>query len=279
MNALTNDINKIIIEAAKYKNTDYAIRYIVVSISRIVQRDLKFFSLPQEKKLELLEKNQLPEIPYVICKTLCEVIKDSLSKIGIESKIIISTNSYIPLYALIVDGENSRYYIDPLHDLFRSQYRIMPVAYGTHIRSNTSLINEHSGLTDLPLEQIREIDLKTGLIEEQYFSDYITCIQNAFTNRNKAKKIFDGKIGVDAIDAKLNHISDKYINLYPVNGPMERVGLYVYLRTHLFNKSEKRKFYVFNDEDGNVKLYIEYGEHILTYEEYKDKDIYILRKH
>ena len=75
------DIQNIIEDVQRQKtwNIDQAIRYIVVKISRLVQRDCDFFFSSIEKKSELLGKKTYKEdYPYIICKTLHELIRDIL---------------------------------------------------------------------------------------------------------------------------------------------------------------------------------------------------------
>lgn len=285
MNILNNrDIQKIIFDVQQNNwNADYAIRYVVVSISRFVKRDPKFFLAPEKERLNLIgNMNYQKDYPYVICKTLHELIKEVLDILGIQSKVVIATNTTIPLYALIVEGEHSRYFIDALHDLFRSQYRIKPVSYGARIKSNTSILdNDKNQLQDLPLDYIKKIDLDTGLIQEEYFSDAINRIKIELTDRNKAKALFLTNNSYELLKRKIEHISENYLNVYPVDGPIERVGLHVYLRSNLFNRSEKANFYVGNriDKENNpVYIIIKYGPYNITFEEVFDHEKYLLKE-
>ena len=261
-------------------DTDHAIRYIVLGISRMVRRNPEFFLSPESKRLDMVkDMNYEKDFPNIICKTLHELIRDVLATIGIKSKVVVATNTKIPLYALIVEGEHNRYFIDALHDLFRAQYNIQPVSYGAPIRSNTCILDTN-GLTDLSLDYIREIDTNIGAIDEEgYFSDFINRIKSNFINRNKAKEVFDEKDPFELIKTKVRFISDNYLNLYPVSGPIERTGLHVYLRTNLFNKSERANYYIGNriDKEGNpVYINIKYGTRNVTFEEVEDREEYSL---
>ena len=257
-------------------NTDYAARYVVVSISRLVKRDPKFFLSPEVERIYMFQNmNYESDYPNVICKTLHELIRDVLDVLGIKSTVVKATNTTIPLFALIIDGEHNRYFVDALHDLFRSQYNVRPIAYGAKIRSKTSIIDDKKEhLVDLPLDYVREIDVNTGLIPGEYFSDEMARERLKLVDRNVARKIFGEKNTVELLKKKISYVSDKYLNVYPVHGPIERTGLHVYLRNTLFNNSEKEKFYVGNriDKEGNpVYVLITYGVHNFTYEEvFKD---------
>jgi hypothetical protein len=274
-------IQKIILDVElAHFDTDEAIRYVTVMISKQVKRDPKFFLLKDEAREEMFKKQEYNTYPYVICKTLHELIQEVLGILGIESRVVVATNTRIPLYALIVDGKNNRYFIDALHDLFRSQYNIEPVCYGAHIKSNGSILDEKAlGLVTLPLEYIREMDLKTGLIQDEYFSDYIKRIQPEFIDRNKAKIAFGITDSYELLKTKMAYNSQHFLNLYPVEGPIERTALHVYLRTNLFNKSERNNFYVGNriDKEGNpVFIQIKFGSKLLTYEEVCHNEEYSL---
>lgn len=274
------EIKKIILEVLNNNwNTDYVIRYVTVEISKLVQRDVSFFKMTDDEKLDILkELNYENSYPNVICKTLHELIRDVLDYLGIESKVVIATNTKVPLYALIAEGEHGRYFIDALNDLFKVQYNIQPVTYGNYTRSNNSIIDGNK-LISLDLDYIREMDLDMGLIKTEYFSDYINRIKNTYIDRNQAKKIFEIESSVELLKRKIELISEKYLNNYPVEGPHERVGLHVYLRNNLFNKSEKKFFRVCLTEDNRVILKNEYGGQSIIYEEIKDNNKYILKKY
>ena len=292
MDILNNkEIQEIIFKVQQSNwNTDYAIRYVVVSISRLVKRDSVFFLIPESERLDLLKNADYhKDYPNVICKTLHELIRDVLATLGIKSTVVQATNTTIPLFALIVEGEHNRYFVDALHDLFRSQYRIRPVSYGARIRSNTSTIdNNKYNLVDLPLDYIEEMDIGTGLINKEYFSDTINKIKPTLIDRNKTKDFFrkDGEYideisGYDLLKRKIKFVSDNYLNLYPMHGPIERAGLHVYLRSNVFNKSEKTNFYVGNrtDKENNpVYVQIKYGPYNITFEEVMENDKYLLQE-
>ena len=264
-------------------STDYAIRYVTVMISKNVRRDPKFFLASEDVRLRLLDsKNYETDFPNVICKTLHELIRDVLKELGINSKIVIATNTVVPLYALIVEGEHNRYFIDALHDLFRVQYNIRPVSYGAHIRSNTSIIDrEKEKITDLSLDYIRQMDLDMKIIDGEYFSDFIDRIKNEFIERNKAKILFREEDSFRLFKSKMRYNSDTFLNIYKVEGPIERAALHVYLRNNLFNKTEKANFHVGNrvDKEGNpVFIQIKLGSRIINYEEVKRDNIYSLEE-
>ena len=85
----------------------------------------------------------------------------------------------------------------------------------------------------------------------------------------------------ELLKKKIQYISENFLNVYPVHGPIERTGLHVYLRTNLFNKSEKANFYVGNriDKEGNpVYIQVKYGTHNLTFEEVLDNERYSLQE-
>ena len=276
-------IQKIILDVSLSNwDIDYAIRYVTVMISKFAKRDPKFFLANEEERLKMLLNKNIEEYPYVICKTLHELIQLVLRELGIESRVVIATNTRIPLYALIVEGQHNRYFIDALHDLFRAQYNIQPVCYGAHINSNTSILDQDElKLKTLPLEYIKQMDLDMGIIDEEYFSDYINRIKTNFTDRNIAKGIFMCKDSYSLLRTKIDYISNTFLNIYPVDGPIERTALHVYLRNNLYNKSEKDNFYVGNriDKEGNpVFIQIKYGSKLLTFEEVCEQEVYYLRE-
>ena len=63
-------------------DTDHAIRYIVLGISRMVRRDPVFFLSPESKRVDMVNKmNYEKDFPNIICKTLHELIRDILQEI------------------------------------------------------------------------------------------------------------------------------------------------------------------------------------------------------
>ena len=253
-------------------NTDYAIRYVTVEISKLVQRDLSFFQLRDEEKLQVVPTLQYETTyPYVMCKSLHLLIKDVLDYIGIDSKLVQATNSNVPLYALVVDGEHGRYFIDALNDLAKVQYRIQPVTYGNYIVSKHSLLDP-SKLMTLSHNTIREMDLDLGVIENEYFSDSIERMKSKYIDRNQAMRYFEAEDSLDLVQKKISQLSDQFLNCYPVKGPLERVALHVYFRNQLFNKSERERYRVHLGETENqVILLIDFGGYTMMYEEVKEK--------
>ena len=74
----------------------------------------------------------------------------------------------------------------------RAQYNIQPVTYGTHIRSKSNIIDADSlKLVDLPLDYIREMDVNTGIIKDEYFSDYINRVKTILLIVIKQKKCLE----------------------------------------------------------------------------------------
>ena len=101
MNNILNsrEIQKIILDVQLNNwNTDYAIRYVVVSISRLVRRDPVFFLTPEKDRIPLVNSMSYEkDYPNIICKTLHELIADVLSILGIKSRVVVATNTTIPL--------------------------------------------------------------------------------------------------------------------------------------------------------------------------------------
>ena len=281
MNAVLRrpEIKSIIITVLNNKwNADYVIRYVTVEVSKLVQRDVSFFKMHEDEKIKQLSSlNYETSYPYVVCKTLHELIRDILDCLGISSRVVKATNTKVPLYALIVDGEYGRYFIDALNDLQKVQYHIQPVTYGNIIHSNNSILNENQGFISLSLDYIREMDIQLGIIENEYFSDYIERIKLTYVDRNLAMKRFGAIDSLDLLTKKIKHISHQFLNLYQVDGPLERVGIHVFFRNRLFNKTERRQFRVILSEDNkHVIISNEFGSYTIVYEEIKENNEYSL---
>lgn len=263
-------------------NTDYAIRYVVVMISRLVKRDVNFFFSSDEEKLKALNTKTYSDYPNVICKTLSELIRDVLYLLWIESKVIVSTNTKVPLYAIIAEWEESRYYIDALYDLTCSQYRIQPYCYSSHRPSKNSIIDPNKlKLTELDPDYIRDIDINTGLIPGEYFSDHINNIKNRFTEYNKAETFFDTKDHDQLLIKKFEFISDHLVNKFPLEWPIERTILYIYFRRYLLNKAERWNVFIGNTIEDNNHVFIKITQNNwlnLIFEECKQDWKYSLKQ-
>ena len=280
------------VQSHRNRNTDYAIRYVVVMISRLVKRDVNFFFSPEEEKVKQLQLKTYNDYPNVICKTLSELIRDVLYLLWINSKVIISTNTKVPLYALIVEGEKCMYFIDALIDLHCSQYRIQPRCYGSYITSKNNILHKYKlPLIELSPDFIREIDTDTWLIESNYFSDTINSIRDTFTIYSKAESFFKTKDHHLLFIKKFEYISENYINLFSLEWPIERACLYSYFKSFLFNRAEKTNtdknttinrhneiwtqpsFFIWNrinKENNPVFIEIQYGSNRLVFEELKE---------
>ena len=77
---------------------------------------------------------------------------------------------------------------------------------------------------------------------------------------------------------KIKFMNDYLINLGHVNGPYERVMLYLYLYTHLLDSSEKRRLNVLLNKDNyhvNIRLDTDQNNYLM-YEEVKEDNKYKL---
>lgn len=263
-------------------STDYAIRYVVVNISRLVKRDTKFFLSSEDERLKQLYSKTYSEYPNVICKTLSELIRDVLDILGIKSTVVKATNSNVPLYALIVDWENGRYFIDALGDLTKSQYHMQPFHYGIFPESTRNILDfSKLKLIKLLDETIKDMDINLGIINwKRYFSDYINDIKINFTSINHAKTFFDEKDNLELIRKKMYYISNNFLNVYQMDGPIERKTFYTYLWKNLFNKNERNSFNVINKNEEGYPVFvtIKFNDEILIFKEVKQGIKYLLQE-
>lgn len=54
------------------------------------------------------------------------------------------------------------------------------------------------------------MDVNTGIIKDEYFSDYINRVKTNFTDRNKAKEIFAVDSSIELVEKKVKYISDNF---------------------------------------------------------------------
>lgn len=261
---------------------DYIIRYLYINMAPFFQRDLNFFLATEEEKLRQYNLGFINRGDKIVCSTLADFYVNLYETFGIRSKKIIANSAQIPLFAVIVEGDYGWYYIDPLKDLFRNQYGLKPTEFGV-IPYYKTLANNYPFLIQLNDDYINEIDNNIGFKND--LDDIFNMIHLEMTNRNfitdyfKLEK-FDRK---DLFERKLNFANEHLINIGSVNGPYERIQLYLFLEKIMFYKREKRNLRIcLNCNDETFKPQIGYMDHennnTVSYQEANDNGKFVLKK-
>ena len=258
---------------------DLIIRFLYIKLAPYFKRDLLFFLANEEEKFKQYKQGFINRFPDIVCSTLADFYVDLFSQYGINSKKIVANSAKIPLYSIMVEGDEGWYFLDPLSDLFSNQYGLRPYFFGIIPRYKT-IINNFPELVKLPLEYLDELD-KT--LNFEYLDKYFIDLHITLSNRKSAKEFFGifNNIPIDLKERKLQFFSDELINLGSVNGTFERAQLYNYLNTKLLNNGEKRYTtvrIVGGIENPHISIETEDCDRFTLYEEEKQDDKYVLVK-
>ncbi len=257
---------------------DLLIYELYTSLAPFFERDLNYFLASDEEKYEQYQKGFVLKDRYIVCSSLADFYVKLYKELGINAQKVPANSARIPLFVVLVEGELGWYYLDPLNDLFYNQYNIRPVNFGVVPRFKT--INEnHPELIKLPKEYL--LELETSL-NKKYYNSLIEDLHTKMAPRNEAFNFFGVLNGNREVltKEKIKFMNEHLINLGNVNGPYERVLLYLYLYTHLLDNSEKRRLSVLLNKENlcvDIRLDINKDEYII-YEEEKQNDKYQLKR-
>ena len=258
---------------------DIIIRYLYIKLAPYFKRDLKYFLASFEDKEKLYNLGFINRFPDVVCSTLADFYVKLFQEFDINAKKIIANSSKIPLFALIVEGDNGWYFLNPLEDLFNNQYNLKPVSFGIIPRFRT-IKDNYPYLTLLPQEYLASLD---DYLQLKYLDDYFQKMHKIFTNRVSANLFlgYPKNSHYDLKEDKVNYYEKFLINLGNVNGCFERAQLYQYLNDIFLTKAEKRFVKVIicgNISKPYIFLQILNKDCQLMYKEEVVNDKYILAK-
>lgn len=260
---------------------DLIIYELYTSLAPFFERDLTYFLASDEEKYEKYQKGFTSKGRYIVCATLADFYVKTFKEFGINAIKVPANSAKIPLFVVLVEGELGWYYLDPLNDLFYNQYNLRPVNFGVVPRFKT-INNNHPELVRLPSEYLTELEQS---LNKNYNDSLINDLHAKLAPRNVAYDFLCVPNGdqIKLTEEKLKFMNDFLINLGNVNGPYERVMLYLYLYTHLLDSSEKRRVNVLlnknNPLDCHVNIRVDgLGEEYQMYAEDKVNDKYRLRR-
>ena len=258
---------------------DLIIRYLYIKLAPFFQRDLLYFLATKEEKEKQYKQGFINRFPNIVCSTLADFYVDLFNQYGINAKKIIANSSKIPLFAIIVEGDNGYFYIDPLSDLFYNQYGLKPFFFG-NIPHYKTLRSNYRELIKLPNEYIQELD---NCLDFIFLDSMFNEMHKIFTDR-KLANVFFGYPENSRIDLKENKIlfyGKDLINIGNVNGPFERAQLYKFLNDRILNHSERKytKIRLIDlNENPHVALELINRDENTFFEEQKKDDKYVLIK-
>ena len=242
---------------------DIIIRYLYSCLAPYFRRDTEFFLTSEDEQIKMWDKKiQYPGIdeiqPDVICVSFAKFYQDALFLFDINSELVTVNNNVIPLYGLLVEGDYGWYYINPLVDLVSSQYGGFPINFGNLYKAQEKyVLNSYPHVERLPREYIAELDSDLGI---NYWDDYLKQLEIEVKDVHKYKTRILGNPNasiLQVIDSKIELMSEKLINLGQVNGVIERIQLYRYLFTKIFDRREKASVFSKINEDLSIAIWVE----------------------
>lgn len=280
---MEKEIDRIISEIKATWSKDEIIRFLYVKLAPFFKRDLNYFMAEDDEKYRQYQQGFINRGFDIVCSTISDYYVKLFSEFGIEAKKVAANSAKIPLFAVIVKGNHSWFYIDPLNDLFHNQYGLNTTEFGVLPHYKT-LNNNYPFLDVLPSEYVRDIDKKIQLPEtlDSFFQE----LHMEMTERNYVFDFFglEKEDYTALFDKKIEFINKYLLNKGQVNGPFERISLYLFLERMLFFKKEKKNILIkLVKEDLQYIPYIEYANHnknqVSSYiEEEKDGNYTLVRK-
>lgn len=259
---------------------DHTIRYLYIKLAPFFQRDLKYFLATEEEKFKEYSQGFINRGRNIVCSTLADYYVELFQIFGIRAKKIAANSAKIPLFTVIVEGDHGWFFIDPLTDLFNNQYGLKTTEFGA-IPHYKTLEKNYPFLEKLPKEYIDKIDEDLEL--PKTLDDYFRNLHLEMTNRHLIRKKFKTENEIEIFRNKMEFSNQELINLGKVNGPFERIKLYLFLERVLFFKKEKRNLKIWLNKDYEIpRAQLEYtnfntGDSTL-YQEIKEDNQYVLKR-
>ncbi len=262
-------------------SNDQVIRFLYKNLASFVYRDLQYFLQDDEEKQRQFSCGFIDRFPGVVCYTLASFYSTVFSEFGFESNVVQANSATIPLFGVVVRGEQGNYFLNPLEDLFLNQYGLLPHAFG-FVPKYKTLNASHPNLIRLSDEYLAELDQS---LDFTYLDDYFNELKPTMKNLDTACAFLGIEVPTidkDIREHKLQFFGRELINMGNVHGFFERAQLYKYLDDNLLNKREKRYTKVVIEDGLSNNPFITYSilrnDGVITYQEEKTPDGYVLTK-
>lgn len=259
---ITKEMMEIINNVDRSWSKDYIVRYLYVKLAPFFKRDLGYFLASEEEKYEQYKKGFIKNGRHIVCSTFADFYVSLFQSFGIRAVKVAANSAKIPLFAIVVVGDRGLFYIDPLSDLFHNQYGLRSTEFGIVPRYKT-VNKKYGNLIKLSSDYLAQMDTDLHLYPNNItLDDFFSLLHQEMTDRNTVSKYFD----IDKRDlvglfvARMNYANDHLINLGCVNGPFERLKLYMFLENQLFFGFEKDNITIkIDSEDDHHRRLIEYS--------------------
>lgn len=242
------NINDIISQVDKSWPKNYIIRFLYVKLAPFLERDLEFFLASHEQKLVELREN-INRFPCVNCSTLADFYIELFATFNINAIKIKATDAEIPLYAIIVEGDNGWFYLCPINDFLNCQIGNKTSHFGYlegYIK--TFVMQNYPHLINISTTDIEQIDVDLKIRNLVCFWErlrYETFHSNYFCKNYNINKNGFAKV----IEEKLDFINRHLINMPVIPGPLEREAYYRFLIHRMCSHQERKNLQVSLDLD------------------------------
>lgn len=278
----TEEMKKVIDSIDPSWPKDYIIRFLYINLAPFFRRDIIYFLASDEQKWQEYSQGFINRGTNIVCSTLADFYVNLYHTFGIGAKKVIANSAKIPLFAVIVEGDNGWFFIDPINDLFPNQYGLKTIEYGK-IPHYKTLNSNYPFLITLEDEYLEEMDKDLGIREP--LNDYFDKLHLEMTNRNSIYDHFQLEKGdyLGLFQRKMEFANDELINLGCVNGSFERNRLYLFLERTMFFRNEKKNIKIslngITPEPTPQIEYIDFTTNSSTiFIERKENDRYVLEK-
>lgn len=270
------EIDQIINSVPSNWSNDYIIRYLYVKLAPYFRKDLKYFLATEEEKFKEFKQGFVNRGRNIVCSTLADYYVDLYQTFGIEARKIVANSAKIPLFAVIVKGDHGWFFIDPINDLFNNQYGLKTTEFGV-IPYYKTLARNYPELVSLSKEYVDGIDKSLGLPVP--LNDYFDNLHLEMTSNHFCREHFNwhSNAGEELFIRKMEFSDEELLNIGQVNGPLERIKLYLFLERMLFFRFEKKNLKIWLNQDYDTpRAQIEYtnfrnGKSVLYQEEENNK--------
>lgn len=241
-------------------------RYIYENIGKNISYDERFAYSQNKDLLHAIYDREVDirkeEDARFICHTANKIYKQLLSEENIRCKLIYKkagVNRPIEVndVALIFwDEDGNKYYTNIVGDIENCKFGLRTVFFGI----TDNLYEEAQDVKEIPNDELKEIDIKTGTIKTDYNDIVFELLRNEVKNTNNFKKFLKGE-GIDADNLSSDDILKnkmQYLNRLvkfrdKTAGPDEMKKFYKHLfSASVLDKFESKKFkaYEYAKEEG-----------------------------
>ncbi len=259
------------IELLEDVNSDWTIkekaRYLYQNICKNISYDERFAYGTDKELLYTIYNREInienDEDTRLICRTANLTYQQLLERLGIKSKLIYKkSNVSRPInvndVALLFWDENEdKYYTNIIGDVESSRFGLQTSFFGI----TKNLYEEAQDVKEITLEELKQIDIKTGCIKQDYNNIVFKLLTDEVKNTNNFKKFLKGQ-GIDADNLSRNEILQNKLQFLTrlikfrdkTAGPDEQKKFYQKLfRGSVLDKFESKRFntYEYVKEIGN----------------------------